>query len=195
MNEFFTNIWNSITQVLWSDWIIVIILLGFSALGFFRGMAKDLINLGFVVLAIIIAWLFYEQLADSVIINWLSLPHQSHLAIVFGTIFIGVIVIKRLLYKLINLTSTISNPCALNQLFTILTLLIITTFISYHYLDAFVGFSITKTIFSNEMFRDELSFIVVFTVVIAIFLSLKKVFNISVGTAEPCLLSALFQKS
>jgi len=90
MNEFFANAWNMIGLLVWSDWITLVILIAFLVLGFKRGMAKELINLGFLLLAIIIAWLFYQPLAISDAVTWMLLSHQSHMAIAFGVIFIGV---------------------------------------------------------------------------------------------------------
>jgi uncharacterized membrane protein required for colicin V production len=97
MNEFFANIWDTINLLVWSDWLTFAILIAFLVLGIKRGLAKELINLAFLILAIIIAWLFYQALAETPVITWLLFSHKSHLAIAFGVIFIGVLLIKRAL--------------------------------------------------------------------------------------------------
>ena len=56
MNEFFANIWDTISLLVWSDWLTFAILIAFLVLGIKRGLAKELINLAFLILAIIIAW-------------------------------------------------------------------------------------------------------------------------------------------
>ncbi|HBN58167.1 MAG TPA: hypothetical protein DD382_02625 [Gammaproteobacteria bacterium] len=58
MSDFFANIWETIGLLVWSDWLTIAILIGFLVLGIKRGLAKELINLAFLLLAIIIAWLF-----------------------------------------------------------------------------------------------------------------------------------------
>ena len=60
-------------------------------------MAKELISFAFLLLAIVIAWMFYQSLAASDAVTWLLLSHQSHMAIAFGVIFIGVLLIKKII--------------------------------------------------------------------------------------------------
>ena len=144
MNEFFINTWNTINLLAWSDWATVVILIAFLVLGFKRGMAKELISFAFLLLAIVLAWMFYQSLAASDAVTWLLLSHQSHMAIAFGVIFIGVLLIKKIIYKLTDISSQISNPCALNKLFAYFVFLSASVIISWHYLDIIANLGIME---------------------------------------------------
>ncbi len=194
MDEFFTTIWYMIERLVWSDWITIAILATFLVLGFKRGMARELINLGFLLLAILIAWLFYQTLTTSSLITWLVLSHQSHLAISFGVIFIGVVVIKRVIYKLTQLSSTVDNPCVLNKLFALMVVLVAITIFSWHYLETVAGLDIMEMLISNEPVRIGLSFSIVFTLAFSVLTFISSVLNISIDTTKPCCLSFFFKK-
>jgi len=194
MSDFFANIWETIGLLVWSDWLTIAILIGFLVLGIRRGFAKELINLAFLILAIIIAWLFYQWLAGTVMITWLTLSHQSHLAIAFGTIFIGVLLIKKALYKLTEVSSSISNPCALNRIFALLVFFIATAAASWHYLDGVAGLGIMEIVVTNESLRVGLSFAIVFAIIVGVCSSISNVLNISIDASKPCLLAPFFQK-
>ena len=60
MSDFFANIWEAIGLLVWSDWLTIAVLIGFLVLGIKRGLAKELINLAFLILAIVIAGLLYQ---------------------------------------------------------------------------------------------------------------------------------------
>ncbi|MDC9714668.1 MAG: CvpA family protein [Gammaproteobacteria bacterium] len=193
MNEIFSSIWEMIALLVWSDWLTLTTLLVFLVLGFKRGLSNELINLIFLILTIFIAWLFYERLSNIEIINWLTPSRQSHLAIAFGAIFIGVIAIKRTLYKLIDVSSNINNPCVLNRFFAISILLIITALISWSYVDSLANLGVMKIIFNNNSLRISASFAGIFTVILGVTLWLTNILNVSIGTSAPCRLSPLFQ--
>jgi uncharacterized membrane protein required for colicin V production len=194
MNEFFANIWDTINLLVWSDWLTFAILIAFLVLGIKRGLAKELINLAFLILAIIIAWLFYQALAETPVITWLLLSHKSHLAIAFGVIFIGVLLIKRALYKLTEVSSGISNPCALNRIFALLVFFILTAVLSWYYLDLIANLGIMEVVVTNESFRIGFAFSIVFAVIVGACSFLSKALNISIDSSKPCLLAPLFQK-
>ncbi len=194
MSEFFANILDSLNLLVWSDWLTIAILIVFFILGIKRGLAKELINLVFLILAIIIAWAFYQALATSPIITWLLLSHQSHMAIAFGAIFLGILLIKKLIYKLTKASSTISNPCVLNQVFALSLFLIISAILSWHYLDIVASLGLIEMTISNESMRISLSFAIVFGVIVGLCLFLSKAFNISIDSSKPCLLESFFQK-
>ncbi|MEO1939197.1 CvpA family protein [Candidatus Thioglobus sp.] len=194
MDEFFANIWNTLNLLVWSDWLTVIILIGFLIFGIKRGLAKELINLAFLILAIIIAWLFYQELALSPVITWLLLSHQSHLAIAFGVIFIGVLLIKKLMYRLTSVSSTISNPCALNRVFVLLLFFAISVALSWYYLGAVAGLGIMEIVITNESVRIALSFATVFVLITGSCLFISKIFNMSIESSNSCLLAPFFQK-
>ncbi len=194
MSDFFANIWETIGLLVWSDWLTIAILIGFLVLGIKRGFAKELINLAFLILAIIVAWLFYQWLAGTVIITWLTLSHQSHLAIAFGAIFIGVLIVKKALYKLTEVSSSISNPCALNRIFALLIFFIATAVASWYYLDGVAGLGIMEIVVTNESLRIGLSFAIVFAIIVGVCSSISSVLNISIDANKPCLLAPFFQK-
>ncbi|ABL02706.1 hypothetical protein Rmag_1000 [Candidatus Ruthia magnifica str. Cm (Calyptogena magnifica)] len=194
MNEFFADIWTIIEHLVWSDWIVIAILTIFLVLGFKRGMAKELINLGFLLLAILIAWLFYQTLATKPLITWLILSHQSHLAISFGIIFIGVVIIKKVIYKLTHLSSTIDNPCILNKLFTLMVILVAIAMFSWYYLEVVSRLDILEILISNESIRIGLSFSIVFAFTFGVLIFISSVLNISIDEAKPCFLSPFFKK-
>ncbi|WP_024792123.1 CvpA family protein [Candidatus Ruthturnera calyptogenae] len=194
MNEFFADIWTIIEHLVWSDWIVIAILTIFLVLGFKRGMAKELINLGFLLLAILIAWLFYQTLATKPLITWLILSHQSHLAISFGIIFIGVVIIKKVIYKLTHLSSTIDNPCILNKLFTLMVILVAIAMFSWYYLEVVSRLDILEILISNESIRIGLSFSIVFAFTFGVLIFISGVLNISIDEAKPCFLSPFFKK-
>ncbi len=194
MNEFFANIWNIIGLLVWSDWTTLAILIAFLVLGFKRGMAKELINLGFLLLAIIIAWLFYQPLALHGSITWLLLSHQSHMAIAFGVIFIGVLLVKKALYRLTDASSTISNPCALNKIFAYLIFLAAATTLSWYYLNIIANLGLMEIVITDTSIRIGLAFIITLTIIIGACLSISNMLNISIDSSKPCALSAFFKK-
>jgi len=193
MNNFFDNIWDAIGQLVWSDWMTIIILIAFLILGFKRGMAKELINFGFLLLSIVIAYFFYEALALSEAITWLLLSHQSHMAISFGVIFIGILLIKKSLYKLTALSNSISNPCALNKVFAILIFLSAAAVFSWYYLDSIAGLGIMEIVVTNESVRIGLSFIITFAFVVGICSFISNVLNVSIDGSKPCFLSSFYK--
>jgi len=194
MNEFFVNTWNTISLLAWSDWVTVVILIAFLVLGFKRGMAKELINFAFLLLAIVLAWIFYQPLAVSDVVTWLLLSHQSHMAIAFGVIFIGVLLIKKAVYKLTDISSQISNPCALNKLFAYFVFLSAAAIISWYYLDIIANLGIMEIVVTNDSMRIGLSFALTFVIIIGVCASISNMLNISIDSSKPCTLSTFFKK-
>lgn len=194
MNEFFVNTWNTIILLAWSDWVTVVILIAFLVLGFKRGMAKELINFAFLLLAIILAWMFYQPLAVSVTVTWLLLSHQSHMAIAFGVIFIGVLLIKKAVYRLTDISSQISNPCALNRLFAYFVFLSAAAIVSWYYLDIIANLGIMEIVVTNDSMRIGLSFALTFAIIIGVCSSISNMLNVSIDSTKPCTLSVFFKK-
>ncbi len=194
MNEFFVNIWDSIGLLVWSDWLTIAILLSFLMIGFKRGMAKELINLSFLLLSILLAWLFYQPLSTSPAITWILLSQQSQMAIAFGIIFIGVLFLKKTLYRLTESSATINNPCALNKIFALGIFLIAAIALSWYYLDIVSNLEIVEIIITNESLRIGVSFVAILFIIIGTCSLLFKVLNISIDNSKPCLLEAFFKK-
>ncbi|WP_428086511.1 CvpA family protein [Candidatus Thioglobus sp.] len=194
MNEFFANIWNVIESLAWSDWMTLIILLIFLILGFKRGMAKEIINLGFLLLVIIIAWLFYQPLASSDAITWLLLSHQSHMATAFGAIFMSVLIIKRIIYRLVASSSNINNPCTLNKIFAYLIFFIVALVLSWNYLHLIEHIGLMEIVVTNTSLRIGLSFVITFAIIIGLFLLISSILNIDIDASKACFLSSFFKK-
>lgn len=194
MSDFFANIWTNLNLLGGFDWLIIVILVGFLLLGIRRGLIKELINLSFLILAVLIAWKFYQWLADTPIIAWLALSEKSHLAIAFGVLFVGVLILKKALYKLTGSSSNIGNPCVLNRTFALVLFVIIAALESQHYLDSVSSLGILQSAISNQSSLTSLSFIVVFGLIVVVGLLLMKLFNISIDANKPCLLAPFFRK-
>lgn len=191
MQELLTNIGSFVAQIHWSTWVSMVIFIGFGMRGFDRGMAKELIGLGFMILAFIIAWLLYQSLSTHALITWMSLSAQSNMTIAFAVIFIAVQITKIILYKMTVTASKITDPCVLNKSFLIGFLLIATAEFSY-YIDVFFNFNTIETTIS-EFFRSSLSFVIIFFAIIGLFVTVSKPLNISINTSYPCFLSAFIQ--
>ena len=194
MSEFFANIWEALDLLVWSDWLTIAILVAFLILGVKRGLAKELINFTFLLVAIIIAYLFYQALANTVVITWLGLSTQSHLAISFGALFLGVLIIKKAIYRLAQISANISNPCALNKLFALFLFFTLAALVSWHYLDGIAALGIMEIVVTNESTRIVLSFLILFAIITAVCSSLSKMLSISIDASKPCLLAPFFQK-
>ena len=90
MGNFFDNFWNTISVLAWSDWLTLIILVFFVIRGFVQGLAKEIISLLFVILAIVLAWLYYDNLAISLLSDPTTSEGQSIFALSFGAIFLAI---------------------------------------------------------------------------------------------------------
>lgn len=194
MNKFFEDVWNMIGSLVWSDWITVIILVAFLVLGFKRGMAKELINFSFLLLAIIIAWMLYQPLATSSAITWMLLSHQSHMAIAFGTIFIGTLLFKKAIYRLTQASSGVNNPCTLNKIFAYLVFFLVAIALSWHYLDIIANLGLMEIVVTDTSVRIGLSFVITLAIIIGVCSSISNMLNISIDNSKPCFLSGFFTK-
>ena len=105
MGNFFDNFWNTISVLAWSDWLTLIILVFFVIRGFVKGLAKEIISLLFVILAIALAWLYYDNLAISLLSDPTTSEGQSIFALSFGAIFLGIWFVKKKLYKIAEIKS------------------------------------------------------------------------------------------
>ena len=83
MGNFFDNFWNTISVLAWSDWLTLFILVFFVVRGFIQGLAKEIISLLFVILAIALAWLYYDNLADALLSDPSTSEGQSIFALSF----------------------------------------------------------------------------------------------------------------
>ncbi len=194
MGNFFDNFWNTISVLAWSDWLTLIILIFFVIRGFVQGLAKEIISLLFVILAIFLAWLYYENLAVALLGDPTTSEGQSIFALSFGAIFLGIWFIKKALYKTAEASLQIDNPCELNRSFTKIMLTVLFAILSYHYMGVVAELQTMESIVTSNSFRIFASFGIVFAALTTALLTLSKLLNITVDTEKPCLMSPVFER-
>ena len=194
MGNFFDNFWNTISVLAWSDWLTLIILVFFVIRGFVQGLAKEIISLLFVILGIVLAWLYYDNLAITLLSDPTTSEGQSIFALSFGAIFLGIWYVKKLLYKTAEASSQIENPCELNRSFTKLIVTVLVVILSYHYMGVIAELQTMESIVTNNSFRIFVSFGIVFTALITAVIALSKLLNITIDTEKPCMLATVFEK-
>ena len=194
MGNFFDNFWNTISVLAWSDWLTLIILVFFVIRGFIQGLAKEIISLLFVILAIALAWLYYDNLANALLSDPSTSEGRSIFALSFGAIFIGIWFVKRALYKTAEASSQVENPCELNRSFTKIIITLLIAILSYHYMGAVAELQTMESIMSSNSFRIFVSFGIVFAVLTVVVLAFSKLLNITVDTEKPCLMAPVFER-
>ena len=194
MGNFFDNFWNTISVLAWSDWLTLIILVFFVIRGFVQGLAKEIISLLFVILAIVLAWLYYDNLANSLLSDPTTSEGQSIFALSFGAIFLGIWFVKKALYKTAEASSQIDNPCELNRSFTKIILTVLFAILSYHYMGVVAELQTMESIVTSNSFRIFVSFVIVFAALTTAVMALSKLLNITIDTEKPCLMAPVFEK-
>ena len=194
MGNFFNNFWNTISLLAWSDWLTLIILIIFVIRGFIQGLAKEIISLIFVILAIIIAWLYYDEFANTFLSNWISSESQSIFALSFGFIFIGTWLIKEGFYRLTAYCSRIVNPCDLNRPFAMSVITLIIAIISYNYLGIISDIKAIEATIVNESLRNFVAFVIVLMAFILATLAISKILNIKIDNEGPCFMEPGFSR-
>jgi len=194
MGNFFDNFWNTISVLAWSDWLTLIILIFFVIRGFIQGLAKEIISLLFVILAIVLAWLYYDNLAITLLSDPTTSEGQSIFALSFGAIFLGIWFIKKALYKTAEASSQIDNPCELNRSFTKIILTVLFAILSYHYMGVVAELQTMESIVTSNSFRIFVSFVIVFAALTTAVIALSKLLNITIDTEKPCLMAPVFEK-
>ena len=185
MGNFFDNIWSAISLLAWSDWLTLIILIVFIVRGFIQGLAKEVISFIFVIVAIVIAWLYYETFAKTFLSTWISADNQSIYALSFGGIFLSIWLIKKGLYRIASASSNNQNPNELNRPFANVVITLLIAVISYNYLGVFSNLNTFDSLISNESLRNFISFIALFVILVAALLLLSKLLNIRVDSENP----------
>lgn len=194
MGNFFDNFWNTISVLAWSDWLTLIILIFFIIRGFVQGLAKEIISLFFVILAIILAWLYYDNLANTLLSDPTTSEGQSIFALSFGAIFLGIWFVKKALYKTAEASSQIDNPCELNRSFTKIIVTVLVVILSYHYMGVVAELQTMESIVTSNSLRIFISFGIVFAALISAVMALSKLLNITINTEKPCLMAPVFEK-
>ena len=194
MGNFFDNFWNTISVLAWSDWLTLIILTFFIIRGFVQGIAKEIISLLFVILAIILAWLYYDNLADTLLSDPTTSEGKTIFALSFGAIFLGIWFVKKTLYKTAEASSQIDNPCELNRSFTKIIVTVLVAILSYHSMGVIAELQTMESIVTSNSFRIFISFVIVFAALTTAVLALSKLLNITIDTEKPCLMAPIFEK-
>ena len=194
MGNFFDNFWNTISVLAWSDWLTLIILVFFVIRGFIQGLAKEIISLLFVILAIVLAWVYYDNLANSLLGDPTTAEGQSIFALSFGAIFLGIWFVKKALYKTAEASSQIDNPCELNRSFTKIIVTLLVAILSYHYMGVIAEMQTMESIVTSNSFRIFVSFGIVFAALISALTAFSKLFNVTIDTEKPCLMAPVFEK-
>jgi uncharacterized membrane protein required for colicin V production len=138
-----------------------------------------------VIIAIIIAWLYYETFAKTFLSNWISADNQSIYALSFGGIFLSIWLIKKGLYRIASASSNNQNPNELNRPFANVIITLLIAVISYNYLGVFSDLNTFDSLISNESLRNFISFIALFVILVAALLLLSKLLNIRVDSENP----------
>jgi len=194
MGNFFDNFWNTISVLAWSDWLTLIILIFFVIRGFIQGLAKEIISLLFVILAIFLAWLYYDNLAVTLLSDPTTSEGQSIFALSFGAIFLGIWFVKKALYKTAEASSQIDNPCELNRSFTKIIVTVLVVILSYHSMGVVAELQTMESIVTSNSIRIFVSFGIVFAALISAVMALSKLLNITIDTEKPCLMAPVFEK-
>ena len=194
MGNFFDNFWNTISVLAWSDWLTLIILIFFVIRGFIQGLAKEIISLLFVILAIFLAWLYYDNLAVTLLSDPTTSEGQSIFALSFGAIFLGIWFVKKALYKTAEASSQIDIPCELNRSFTKIIITLLAVILSYHYMGVVAELQTMESIVTSNSFRIFVSFVIVFAALTTAVIALSKLLNITIDTEKPCLMAPVFEK-
>ena len=194
MGNFFDNFWNTISVLAWSDWLTLIILIFFIIRGFVQGLTKEIISLLFVILAIILAWLYYDNLADTLLSDPTTSEGKTIFALSFGAIFLAIWFVKKALYKTAEASSQIDNPCELNRSFTKIIVTVLVAILSYHSMGVIAELQTMESIATSNSFRIFISFVIVFAALTTAVLALSKLLNITIDTEKPCLMAPIFEK-
>lgn len=193
MGNFFDNVWSAISLLAWSDWLTLIILIIFVVRGFIQGLAKEVISFIFVIIAIVIAWLYYETFTKTFLNSWISGDNQSTYALSFGGIFLSIWLIKKGLYRIASASSNNQNPNHLNRPFANIIITLIVAVISYQYLGVFSDVNAFESLISNQSLRNFVSFILLFAILIIAMIALSKLLNIKVDKENPSLMAPAYE--
>jgi uncharacterized membrane protein required for colicin V production len=194
MGDFFDNLYNAFSLLVWSDWLTLLILIFFIVRGFIQGLAKEIISLIFLIFAIILAWFFYEGLANTLLSSPDTSESRSVYGLAFGAIVLGFWLTKKALYKLTKAASFIGNPCALNSCVSIALFLGIIAIISWNYVYVLADLEVVEVIIANNGIRTWASFAGIYAVIFIAARALVRILNITVGTEQPCLLAPFFER-
>jgi uncharacterized membrane protein required for colicin V production len=169
-----------------TDWFLLIFAILFALIGFFRGGAKILIHSAWVIAGFLIASGFYQNLTNLQILDTFNLNEQTTYLINFLIIFFAFILLKLVIYKLLNVIAKIHGPCPLNRFVAMVIGFGFAVVFSWYITMDISSFEVMYRIITNDFMRVFLSFLVVFTIVLILALSIAKLLHIKVGIDRPC---------
>ena len=193
MGNFFDNVWSAISILAWSDWLTLIILITFVVRGFVQGLAKEAISFIFVIIAIILAWLYYEPFAKTFLGSWINSENQSTYALSFGGIFLSIWFIKKGLYRIASSSASNQNPNDLNRPFAMTVIVAIIAVASFNYLGLISNLNTFESLISNQSLRSFISFSLVFAILLIVIIALSKLLNIKVDTENPSIMAPVYE--
>ena len=193
MGNFFDNVWSAISILAWSDWLTLIILITFVVRGFIQGLAKEAISFIFVIIAIILAWLYYEPFAKTFLGSWINSENQSTYALSFGGIFLSIWFIKKGLYRIASSSASNQNPNDLNRPFAMTVVVAIIAVVSFNYLGLISNLNTFESLISNQSLRSFISFSLVFAILLIVIIALSKLLNIKVDTENPSIMAPVYE--
>jgi len=193
MGNFFDNVWSAISILAWSDWLTLIILITFVVRGFIQGLAKEAISFIFVIIAIILAWLYYEPFAKTFLGSWINSENQSTYALSFGGIFLSIWFIKKGLYRIASSSASNQNPNDLNRPFAMTVVVAIIAVASFNYLGLISNLNTFESLISNQSLRSFISFSLVFAILLIVIIALSKLLNIKVDTENPSIMAPVYE--
>jgi len=193
MGNFFDNVWSAISILAWSDWLTLIILITFVVRGFIQGLAKEAISFIFVIIAIILAWLYYEPFAKTFLGSWINSENQSTYALSFGGIFLSIWFIKKGLYRIASSSASNQNPNDLNRPFAMTVIVAIIAVASFNYLGLISNLNTFESLISNQSLRSFISFSLVFAILLIVIIALSKLLNIKVDTENPSIMAPVYE--
>ena len=193
MGNFFDNVWSAISILAWSDWLTLLILITFVVRGFIQGLAKEAISFIFVIIAIILAWLYYEPFAKTFLGSWINSENQSTYALSFGGIFLSIWFIKKGLYRIASSSASNQNPNDLNRPFAMTVVVAIIAVASFNYLGLISNLNTFESLISNQSLRSFISFSLVFAILLIVIISLSKILNIKVDTENPSIMAPVYE--
>ena len=193
MGNFFDNVWSAISILAWSDWLTLIILITFVVRGFIQGLAKEAISFIFVIIAIILAWLYYEPFAKTFLGSWINSENQSTYALSFGGIFLSIWFIKKGLYRIASSSASNQNPNDLNRPFAMTVVVAIIAVVSFNYLGLISNLNTFESLISNQSLRSFISFSLVFAILLIVIIALSKLLNIKVDTENPSIMVPVYE--
>ncbi len=173
---------NFFEQLTWNDYLIILFLLIFALIGFKRGFALGFINFAWVVAALIFSGFFYQVLSNDNIF-WLFTGQPL---VSFVVLFLGFLLLKIGLYKILQIIAKIHGPCPLNRFLAIFIGMAIALGVSWVLTNDIIHIEIVSRLITHQDLLFIVTATLVFGATVITAFVLIKMLNIKVGTDQPC---------